>query len=120
MDETGGAREPGGHRRLVSDEERFDRVLASRVELLPDSRLQHREKGVVRGPWGNWIPIFCANCGAEGGFVPEDQCTFAFWLCNDCYAHHGEIAGMMMMPDEVFFAELAARRAENADSKGGR
>jgi len=84
-------------------------------ELLPDSRLQVA-KGVVRGPGGNWVPIFCANCGGPGGYVPEENMTFAFWLCNACAETFGPIAATMMVPDEVFWAEVAAERA--AKEKG--
>jgi hypothetical protein len=53
-------------------------------DTLPDSRLK-QSKGLVHGgPAGqfrmNWVPIYCANCGAAGGLVPEENKTFAFWL----------------------------------------
>jgi hypothetical protein len=32
--------------------------------------------------------------------------TFVFWLCKHCAETHGEIAGTMMMPDEVFWEKL--------------
>jgi hypothetical protein len=99
---------------VVKDANRTERLLAGRIDLLPDSRLQHRECGTIRGPGGNWVPIFCANCGAPGGVVPEENMTFAFYLCNACYEQYGAIAGTMAVPDEVFFAQIAARRAETA------
>jgi hypothetical protein len=46
--------------------------------------------------------------------VPEENMTFAFYLCNACYEQYGAIAGMMAVPDDVFFAQIAARRAETA------
>jgi hypothetical protein len=71
-------------------------------DILPDCRT--REPGnIIQSPMGNWVPIFCANCGKEGGSVPEENMTFVFWLCTPCAETYGVIAGMMMMPDEVFW-----------------
>lgn len=54
-----------------------------------------------------WFYIFCANCGADGGRVMEQNIPnredFAFYLCNSCAEKHGEIPNTMMVPDEVFF-----------------
>lgn len=86
-------------------------------DLLPDSRLPyiHTPKGMVQGPYGTWIPIFCANCGSEGGIVPQEHCTFAFWLCNNCVEKHGVPAGTMAVPDELFWAKV---RQEQMESHG--
>jgi hypothetical protein len=80
----------------------------SAPEILPDCRTAHvaTPRGATPGPGGFWVPTFCANCGAEGGKVPEENMTFLFWLCNKCAETHGQIAGTMMMPDEVFFERL--------------
>jgi len=79
--------------------------LAGNPDILPDSRLV-RPRGAVHRPDGWWQPIFCANCGADGGLVPEANMTFVFWLCDRCAATHGQIAGTMMMPDEVFWERV--------------
>jgi hypothetical protein len=78
------------------------------VDLLPDSRASKivTPRGMVQGPGGMWEPVFCANCGAEGGLVPTENMTFLFYLCNACAQTHGAITGTMMMPDEVFFQKL--------------
>ena len=55
----------------------------------------------------NWVPIYCANCGMSGGFVPEENCDFAFWLCDKCFETHGMVAGTMATPDEVFWNRVA-------------
>lgn len=78
------------------------------ADLLPDSRLTaiHTTKGSV---WrGNmwWEPIFCANCGADGGLVPEVNMTFAFYLCSECEGKHGIPAGMLSVPEERFWATV--------------
>lgn len=38
--------------------------------------------------------------------------TFMFYLCNKCAETHGQIAGTMMMPDEVFFEKLRLEQLE--------
>jgi hypothetical protein len=84
-----------------------------KAELLPDSRLRTivTPKGMIQGPGGMWVPVFCANCGADGGMCPEES-TFLFYLCNDCFKTHGHIAGTLMMPDEVFWARVAQEQIE--------
>lgn len=83
------------------------------ANVLPNS-LAYRHTHVVLGGVGQfrtlWVPIYCANCGAEGGRVPEENCKFAFWLCENCFQTHGKIAGTMSMPDEVFWAKFAEDR----------
>jgi hypothetical protein len=73
--------------------------------ILPDSR-QTSPTGLVQTSQGWMQPIFCASCGTSGGLVPEESTTFAFWLCNSCYARHGELTNLMVMPDEVFWEEV--------------
>jgi hypothetical protein len=74
-------------------------------DILPDCRAVDT-KGRVFTLGGVWIPVYCANCGVDGGMVPEENMTFVFYLCQKCAETHGPIAGMMMMPDEVFFEKL--------------
>lgn len=45
--------------------------------------------------------------------VPEENMTFAFWLCNDCFAKHGELTNTMVMPDEVFWAKVQEEQQES-------
>jgi hypothetical protein len=86
-------------------------------ELLPDSRLADK-KNVVRLKQHkffanqNWEPIFCANCGKPGGWVGEEFCTFACWLCDPCADKWGPMAGTLLMPDEVFWAKVAEEQLE--------
>lgn len=75
------------------------------TEILPDSRLQ-RIVGAIPGPGGWWQPVFCAVCGKPFGYVPEENCDFACWLCNECSEIHGAVFNGMMMPDEVFWEEV--------------
>jgi hypothetical protein len=80
--------------------------------ILPDTRAKH-PTGVIRGVFGmNWVPVFCANCHKRGPDVPEENCNFAFWLCNNCFEMHGPIAATMIAPDDVFIKEILEERAE--------
>lgn len=82
------------------------------MDLLPECRAQAPRHSVHRGVLGPWVPVFCANCGAEGGRVPEENMTFCFYLCTPCAETHGQIAGTMLMPDEVFFQKVAEAQLE--------
>lgn len=75
------------------------------MNLLPDCRAKTTKNRIFVGSM-SWVPVFCANCGADGGSCPEENMTFMFYLCNKCAQTHGQIAGTMMMPDEVFFEKL--------------
>jgi hypothetical protein len=85
-------------------------------DVLPESRARE-PKGVVRGaplrfPSMNWVPIFCANCGKPYGYVPEENCQFACWLCDPCAEQWGAQYGLLLMPDEVFWSRVAAEQLE--------
>lgn len=79
--------------------------------VLPDSRLT-RSKQVVYFAGGYWAKVFCANCGKDGPLVPEENMTFAFYLCNPCFATHGEIVNTYIMPDEVFWEKVKQEQLE--------
>jgi len=81
------------------------------MEVLPDSRPRERHRAVfMQGMF--WIPIFCANCGADGGLVPEENCTFAFYLCTKCCEFWGGLAGTYAVPGEVFWAKVREAQME--------
>ena len=75
------------------------------VDLLPDSRAKDT-KGRIFTTNGAWVPVFCANCGVNGGSCPEEGTTFLFYLCQKCADTHGAIASTLLMPDELFFEKL--------------
>lgn len=80
-------------------------------ELLPDSRAKSiKHSKLYRGI--NWIPLYCANCGGDGGWVPEADCTFAFYLCDNCEAGWKELPGTYTEPDTVFWARLKNEQME--------
>lgn len=79
--------------------------------ILPDSRLRETKNVVVRDGV-NWVPIFCANCGADGGIVPEENTTFAFYLCNPCAEKYGNIEGTYVESDVAFWEKVHAAQLE--------
>lgn len=78
------------------------------MNILPDCRAQ-RPTGGKFHLGQMWYRVSCANCRAEGPYVPEQNMTFAFYLCNPCYESHGAIAGTMVLPDEVDWAKMNNR-----------
>lgn len=80
-------------------------------DILPDCRARD-PKGATPGPGGSWIPISCASCKRDGGLVPEQNMTFVFWLCAPCAETYGKIAGLMFMPDEVFWEQVKQEQLE--------
>jgi hypothetical protein len=87
----------------------------STLDILPDSRTKSRSKGrtgsvMIEGVV--WVPVYCANCGKTQGLVPEENITFAFFLCDDCAEKMGPIAGTYMEPDEVFYQKVAFEMQE--------
>lgn len=80
-------------------------------EILPDSRARET-KGRIFVAGGAWVPVFCANCGKEGGRCPEENMTFICWICPPCAQTYGEIAGTLFMPDQVFWEEVKQAQIE--------
>ena len=75
------------------------------ADILPDSRAKN-VKGRISVKGTSYVPIYCANCGTDGGGVPEEHITFAFYLCNKCAETWGPVAGTYMEPDAVFFEKV--------------
>jgi hypothetical protein len=83
----------------------------STPNILPDSRARiTRNRVNVRGTI--YVPVFCANCGADGGGVPEENMTYCFYLCNLCCEKQGPIAGTYMEPDAVFHEKVRQAQLE--------
>lgn len=80
-------------------------------DVLPNSRARTPRKVVMQGATA-WIPIYCANCGGDGGLVMENEMDFAFYLCDPCAEKWGIPAGCMATPDEVFWAKVKAAQIE--------
>jgi len=79
--------------------------------ILPDSRMRN-PTNIISGPGGNWVPIYCANCGTDCGLVPEENMQFVCWLCQPCADKHGVVIGTYMMPDEVFWKKVEEAQLE--------
>lgn len=89
-------------------------IAMGNVNVLPDSRSStvFTPKKAVMGPMGWMVPIFCPSCGVEGGHVPQENMTFAFWLCAKCFEKYGELTNMFVLPDEVFFEAIKQEQME--------
>lgn len=85
------------------------------ASLYPESRLKTPKRS-IRGAFGiNWVPMFCANCGKEGGLVPEDaiNCSFSHYECMDCAAKLGNLDGFFKVPDEVVGMKVREAQLEH-------
>jgi hypothetical protein len=82
-----------------------------KANILPNSRMRE-SKNVISRAGVPWVPIFCANCGADGGWVPEQGSDFAFYLCNSCAEKWAPLSGMMVIPDEVFWEKVKQEQIE--------
>lgn len=87
------------------------------MNLLPESRLRGTVKGVKRMLFGaakiNMEPIYCASCGKLGAYVPAENMTFAFWLCDGpCADKWGTLAGTYTSTDEAFWARVSTEWQE--------
>lgn len=84
-------------------------------DLLPSSALGciHTPKGMVQSVWGMLVPIYCPNCGAPMGHVPEKDMKDWFFLCNECVHVWGRMAAAMKMPFEVFIEKVMLEQIES-------
>ena len=91
------------------------------THLLPDSRLANETLGSQMVMWKmpdgrevrvEAIKIYCANCGKLFGYVPRENCTFAFWQCAKCFEKLGAIAGTCAVPDDEFDRAVAFEMQE--------
>jgi len=82
------------------------------TELLPNSipRVRRNEVPRVFGQAAA-TPLFCANCGVNGGYVPADT-GHAFYLCPPCAERLPPIPGTVGIPDEVFFQQVWEEQLE--------
>ena len=82
----------------------------SQPEILPDCRAREG-RGAIETPHGWWEPVYCGNCGKDGGIVPSDM-SFAYYACDDCAAKLGPAPGMMFIPDELFWKKVIGEQLE--------
>jgi hypothetical protein len=84
-------------------------------DILPDCRPKVQQK-VTRLGSLNWVPIYCANCGSDGGLVPEET-NFAFYLCIPCSEKWDPPPGTWLVPDEVFWQRVAEESSDSSLAK---
>jgi hypothetical protein len=97
-------------------------------DVLPDSRLKDETLGSVVANFEfdevalvNGLPrlvkkkyrlemlkIFCWNCGALQGYVPQGVMSWVSFLCNPCAAVCGEAAALLDTPDAEFWRVVSA------------
>ena len=96
-----------------------DRIDPLTADVLPDSRATFisTPKHVVFELGMFWVPIYCGSCGKEGGRVPEENCTWAFWLCAICEVKYGDVAGVMMVPDSVYWERLKQEQLAHGEKR---
>ena len=89
------------------------------MELLPDSRLKRlTPKTVPHKEWGTAQQIFCANCGKDGGLIPEQNSTFAFYLCDECWEVHGSLTEFLAIPESEVRRDARLRQLEKSNQRG--
>lgn len=44
--------------------------------------------------------------------VPEENMTFAFWLCDPCYDKYGYLTATSVVPDQVFWEQVKREQIE--------
>lgn len=84
--------------------------MALTKDILPNCIAQRSEKTIVWPNGQKLLPLFCANCGKEGGLVFEidwDRVkNFAFYLCDPCGEKWSHLADVALSPDEVFWKTI--------------
>lgn len=80
------------------------------VDVLPNS-IPREGRGAVMHRGSAWVPIYCANCGVGSGqFVSGSM--FAHWLCDPCAEKWQPLEGVVLIPDEVFWAKVNEAQLE--------
>lgn len=86
-------------------------------EILPNSIAQRSERVIIWANGMKWLPVFCANCGKDGGMVLETDWdrvkNFAFYLCDRCAEKWAPMANTGLVPDEVFWKKVRDAQIEN-------
>jgi hypothetical protein len=94
------------------------------MEFLPESRTRAgiaTSVGLYRTPYGNGVPVYCANCGKPGGYVPDHLCRFATYFCDRCaddLIHMHPDMNKWIMPDEKFWEEVRLEELAKLKQEG--
>lgn len=57
--------------------------MAGALDVIPESRTKARTGQKVDATGRIWDPVYCAECGASGGYVTREV-LWACWLCPKC------------------------------------
>jgi hypothetical protein len=76
------------------------------MDILPDSRCK-AATNVVKIDGVNHVPIFCMNCGIEGGLVTERGVFFVGWQCDACQEKYPLPPGTHALPDDEHNRKVA-------------
>lgn len=68
--------------------------------ILPSSMTRESRRAVVKDGLTH-EPIYCANCGKEGGESIRAPGNFLFWLCDPCSEKWEPMVGVSMIPNDV-------------------
>jgi hypothetical protein len=75
------------------------------IDILPNCTLkQDKIDWNISSPGFEWVFLFCASCGADGGrvlktYLPRE---FAFYQCESCAEKYPVIPGTFREPDDAF------------------
>lgn len=60
------------------------------------------------------MKVHCASCGKGGGWVPQENTTRAFYVCDDCLPKvmHLLGPGQAVAPDQVFWQMVIDAQTE--------
>ena len=78
-------------------------------EILPNCILKDEKADPkLSGNGVEYLYLFCANCGCDGGRVLKMDVphNFAFYQCDDCAAKYGAVVGTYVEPDAIFWAKM--------------
>jgi len=94
----------------------LDARLPTKSDILPNCIATRSEKTVVCANGIKWLPLFCANCGKDGGLVMETEFdrvkNWAFFLCDPCAEKWSPLVDHALAPDEVFWKKVREAQLE--------
>ncbi len=73
------------------------------INGIPDSRVHDRDRFSFCGPVGIMSKVYCSSCGELGGAVTEEWASTVKYLCEDCGAKYGHLAGLQLSEETVGF-----------------
>lgn len=81
------------------------------MDVLADCRASVTRDRVYRNGQ-SWIRMYCQNCGANCGYIPERNDCFSWSLCDSCEEKHGAAAALAADPDALWFERVRHEQIE--------